>query len=59
MNDPKENSESADAPLDETTPPIGLQQKSLEPGDLESVDKATAEMRESLDSQNPLRRGRA
>lgn len=62
MSDPKENSESADAApeasLDETTPPISVQQKSAEPGGLESLDKTTAEMREFLGSQNPSRRHR-
>jgi hypothetical protein len=50
VSDPKENSEPADAApeasLDETTPPISVQQKSAEPGSLESLDKTTAEMRE-------------
>lgn len=60
MSDPDKGSESADvAPgktLDETTPPMKLEQRSLKPSDLESLDKTTPEMRDFLGSQDPPRR---
>lgn len=60
MSDREKNSESADADagkkLDETTPPMKLQQKSLEPSDLEPLEKTTPEMREFLGSQDRARR---
>jgi hypothetical protein len=60
VSDPKENPEAADtapeASLDETTPPMGLQQKGLKPSELESLEKTTPEMREFLGSENPSRR---
>jgi hypothetical protein len=63
VSDPKENSEGADtapeASLDKTTPPMDLQQKSLDPSKLESLEKTTPEMREFLGSQNRSRRSKS
>jgi hypothetical protein len=41
-----------DEPLDETTPPMELQQKSLKPSDLEPLDQTIPEMREFLGSED-------
>ena len=50
MSDPGKDQDSTEsAPektLDETTPPMKLQQKSLRPSDLESLDKTTPGIRE-------------
>lgn len=58
MSDPDKSPEPAEAApektLDETTPPMKLQQKSLRPFDLEPLDKTTPETREP--SQDPPRR---
>jgi hypothetical protein len=60
VSDPKENQDSVDTapegPLNETTPPIDLQQKGAEPSDFEPLDKTMAEMREFLGSQDRARR---
>jgi hypothetical protein len=56
VNDPKETPEPADAapdaPLNETTPPIDVQQKGAEPSDLETLDKTTPKMDSFLGSQD-------
>lgn len=61
MSDPDKNPQPVDTTpektLDETTPPMKLEKKSLEPSDLKSLDKTTPEMREFLGSQDPPRRG--
>lgn len=58
MGDPGKDHEATDAapekPLDETTPPMDLQQKSLEPSDVEPLVEATSGIHES--SGDPKRR---
>ncbi len=59
MSDPNEApepSENPGEPLDQTTPPMDLQQKSLEPSDVEPLDKTTPKMDSFMGSQNPGRR---
>lgn len=53
---PKSGDDPPEAPLNETTPPIDLQQKGLDPSDLEQLENSTPEMREFLGSQNRPRR---
>ena len=58
MSDPSNDKQSSESPsnktLDETMPPMKLQQKSLSLSDLEPLDKTTAGMRDP--SHGPPRR---
>jgi len=60
IDDPKEIPESGGTPpsppLNETTPPMDLQQKGAESSDFETLEKTTPEMREFLGSQDRPRR---
>lgn len=57
MSDPTDSEPATpavpDPPLEETTPPMKLQQKSADPAEIETLDQTTAPIKSFLGSENP------